>query len=204
MLLHCCITYEHQYLNNINQVCSYDGTIYPVCDNVTVQECYDLEDNVICAEPEQQQQQQLPPCSAITTLAGPCLNDQGQQDMKMCTTSMHVSSIACKQGKTAEQVCADNPSTEVCPGAEQRITEPITPVPEPEPTPITPKPQPQPEPPLPDPGMILPPPEVREGEDTEEEQNNENENEESGGAEEEGGGGESDSDGDSSGSEGGA
>jgi hypothetical protein len=34
--------------NNIDQVCSYDGTIYPICDGVTVQECYDLEDNVIC------------------------------------------------------------------------------------------------------------------------------------------------------------
>jgi hypothetical protein len=34
----------------------------------------------------------LPRCSAVTTPAGPCLNDEGQQDMKMCTQSEHVSS----------------------------------------------------------------------------------------------------------------
>jgi hypothetical protein len=66
----------------------------------------------------------LQPCSAVTTPAGPCLNDEGEQDFKQCTTGMDVGSIACSQGKTVDQVCAENPETNGCGNEPQ--PEPIT------------------------------------------------------------------------------
>jgi hypothetical protein len=180
-----------------------------------------LEDNVICEintnrheceVEDEEEEERLPPCSAVTTPAGPCLNDEGQKDMKMCTQSEDIGSIACRHGIPPEEVCKRAPTIPACTGELESITEPQPPTPEliEEPIAITPEPEPQPQPiapPLPDPG-ILPPPgkeeeeegnteqeELEQGtsEDTEEEDNENGESEESsddgGGAEEESDGG---------------
>jgi hypothetical protein len=216
--------------NGETVVCNFRDEVIPVCGfNKQEERCYHRDFGVLCEpdrarheceieeeEEEEEEGAALPPCSAVTTPAGPCLNDEGQQEMKMCTTGEDIGSIACRQGIPPEEVCKRAPTITACTGELEPIPEPQPPTPEPEPEPLPerdvcmglppeqcgpgagqPKPEPQPEPepriPLPDPGVILPPPEDEEEE--------ENEESASGGAEEEDSGGDSD---DNSGGEGGA
>lgn len=124
-------------------MCSYDGTIYPICDGVTVQECYNDKTHVICeintnrdeceVEEEEEEEEPIPP-----------------EEIGGCPPSMDAGGQACSQGKTIEEFCKDNPSTQgcgnepkppfenVCMGAGPEC---LGELPEPEP-PITPEPEP--------------------------------------------------------------
>jgi hypothetical protein len=176
--------------NNIDQVCSYDGTIYPICDG-SVQTCY--HNGEIC-EPNTNREV----CSDF----GEEEDEQGFRGGVDCTAGVDAGSIACREGRTVEEVCKDNPSTDGCEK------------PEPEPIEIVggtcdatgckpgegPKAQepgqkqpPQTKPPLPDPGLapiVNPPPnEGEEEEDEDEESGEDNGDDGSGGSNEAAGGG---------------
>ena len=99
----------------------------PVCDNVTVQRCqvklpdgtwHVCEINTTDHECEVEEEPQ-----PITPEPVP------EPEMRLCTQGMDAGSLACKEGKTVEEFCKDNPSTQGCPGSEEPIIEP-------EPTPL--------------------------------------------------------------------
>jgi predicted transcriptional regulator len=78
--------------------------------------------------------------------------------VRMCLQDMSVGSIACREGKTVEQVCEENPGTQGC--GENTETQPVTPgigplLSDPGPAPVQPAlptPEPEPEPILDDSG----------------------------------------------------